>query len=48
MNTIMLMYHYPQNHFLHSLGVLAFICDSTYIGYFLRLRANGRAVLQTA
>src|SRR5258705_380889 len=31
MNTIMLMHHYPANHFLHSLGVLAFMCDSTYI-----------------
>ncbi|HKP96023.1 MAG TPA: hypothetical protein VJ385_09730 [Fibrobacteria bacterium] len=42
MNTIMLMHHYPQNHFLHSLGILAFMCDSTYIGYFLRLKAKGR------
>jgi hypothetical protein len=43
MNTVMMMLHYPQNHFLHALGILAFILDTTYIGYFLRLKAKGSA-----
>lgn len=39
MNTVMMLMHYPHNHFLHTLGILAFILDTTYIGYLLRLKA---------
>ncbi len=34
MNTVMMILHYPQNHFLHALGILAFIVDSTYIAVY--------------
>lgn len=50
MNTIMMMLHYPGNHFLHTMGILAFILDAIYIGAFLRRRAAraGVAVSQNA
>jgi hypothetical protein len=44
MNTVMMMMHYPRNHFLHTLGILAFIMDATYIGYFLRMKAKEAAI----
>jgi hypothetical protein len=47
MNTVMMMLHYPANHFLHALGILAFILDTTYIAYFLGKR-KALAVVQPA
>jgi hypothetical protein len=49
MNTVMLWHHYPPNDFLHSLGTLAFMCDSTYIGYYYYLkRQAATAAIGTA
>lgn len=42
MNTVMMLLHYPANHFLHALGILAFILDSTYIFYFLKHRPQAQ------
>jgi hypothetical protein len=53
MNTVFMFLHFPQNHVVHTCGVLAFICDNIYI-YVLyrRKQAQGlplfRAVPQGA
>jgi hypothetical protein len=33
MNTVMMFLHYPENRFLHALGVVAFCIDITFIAY---------------
>ncbi len=49
MNTVMMMLHYPENRFLHAMGIIAFVMDVTYIAYFLRMRRSGALpTLQTA
>ena len=38
LNTIFLLLHYPNSHFLLSLGLLSLVIDSTYIVIFFKLR----------
>lgn len=40
MNTVFMFMHYPDHHFLHSMGVLAFIMDNFYIWFFSQRRQN--------
>ena len=40
MNTIFMIIHYTDNHFLHTMGILAFILDCTYI-YLYQKRKKG-------
>jgi hypothetical protein len=37
-NTIFLFLHYPENHFVQTVGVLMFILDNTYIVLLARAR----------
>jgi len=38
MNTVFMFLHYPDNHWLHSMGVIAFLLDSIYITVFIKKR----------
>lgn len=38
MNTVMMLLHYPGNHFLHALGIISFIIDATYILSLAKMR----------
>lgn len=38
LNTVFMLIHYPENHFLHAMGIIAFILDSVYITLFLARR----------
>ena len=40
MNTVFMFMHYPDHHFLHSMGVMAFFMDSFYIWFLYQRRAN--------
>lgn len=49
MNTVMMFLHYPENRFLHALGVVAFIIDMTFIACLAgrrRLEAAGGDALE--
>ena len=49
MNTVMMMLHYPENRLLHTMGIIAFVLDVTYIAYFQRKRRSaGFPALQMA
>lgn len=37
-NTVFMFLHYRQNHFLHSMAVLSFVLDMTFLAIFLALR----------
>lgn len=41
LNTVFLILHYPNMHFLQSLGIMALIVDSVYIVTFIRRRRAG-------
>jgi hypothetical protein len=42
MNTVFMYLHYPENHFLHTLGTTAFVIDNLYIWIlWKRKRAHG-------
>jgi hypothetical protein len=42
MNTVFMFIHYPQNHLVHTCGVLAFLCDNFYIyTLYKRKKAQG-------
>lgn len=38
MNTVFMFIHYGDNHWLHAMGVIAFLCDVFYIYTFIRKR----------
>jgi len=40
MNTVFMLIHYPHNHFLYTMGILAFVLDSSYI-YIYQRRLKG-------
>jgi hypothetical protein len=40
MNTVFMFMHYPDHHFLHTMGVLAFFMDMFYIWFLYQRRAN--------
>lgn len=46
LNTVFMLIHYPQNHFLHAMGIIAFILDAIYIGLFLA-RKSGKFRIAT-
>lgn len=46
MNTVFMMIHYPGNHFVHVLGIWAFVIDNLYIALlWKRRKAAGLPVL---
>jgi hypothetical protein len=34
MNTIFMLLHYPENHFLHSISLLSLVLDGFYLYLF--------------
>jgi len=40
-NTVFMLLHYPENHFLHAMGIIAFILDMFYITLFT-MRRKGK------
>jgi hypothetical protein len=40
LNTIFMLIHYPENHFLHAMGIISFFLDAIYITLFLRRRTG--------
>lgn len=38
MNTVFMLVHYPSNHFLHAMGLIALVLDIFYIAAFTRKR----------
>ena len=38
MNTVFMLIHYPDNHWLHAMGIIAFVLDWIYISLFIRKR----------
>ena len=40
MNTVFMFMHYPDHHFLHTMGVLAFFMDNFYIWFLYQRRAR--------
>ncbi|MEO7778119.1 MAG: hypothetical protein ABIY63_11360, partial [Fibrobacteria bacterium] len=38
MNTVMMILHYPENHFLHLMGILSAVMDAVYIYSFYSRR----------
>lgn len=45
LNTVFMLIHYPQNHFLHAMGIIAFILDAIYITLFTLRRKNRIKIL---
>jgi hypothetical protein len=43
LNTVMMILHYPDNHFLHLMGILSAIMDAVYIYSFYGRRRAERA-----
>ena len=43
MNTVFMLIHYPQHHWLHAMGLIALLLDTCYIIMFYRLRASTSA-----
>jgi hypothetical protein len=39
MNTVFMLLHYPSNHFLHAMGIIALLLDIFYIATFTRKRS---------
>jgi hypothetical protein len=44
MNTVFMLIHYPEYHWLHAMGLIALALDATYIFLFYRRRRTVAAV----